>query len=116
MSDEESTPTNGAPVGKYPDEVTTPTKKTETEMECTTLELCVDLPPNTSVEATVKQDLTGDGEADNTQKIVAKDGEHAYQLDQFETGGVQYWTEFTFKTDGAEDPPAIDSFKLSGVE
>jgi hypothetical protein len=60
-------------IRKYPEKVPVETKKEKTSVKPTKIRLEVDIPGDTGVDAIVKQDITGDGKPDNTQKISTKE-------------------------------------------
>ena len=97
---------------KYPEVAPIETKKEKTSQKPTGVKFDTNLPPNTSIEATVMQDMTGDGEADNQQSIQLRDGKHVYRLDQFEEGGVQVWTKLLLKSEGGQFSPSLESYGL----
>lgn len=101
-------------IRKYPKEVPVETKKEKSSIKPTTLELEVDLPGDTGIEAIVMQDITGDGEPDNTQKVEAKEGSHTYKLSNFELNGYQVWTKFLLKSHDGRNSPSLSSYSLSG--
>lgn len=63
-----------------------------------------------SIDLTVYEDTTGDGNADNTEKIDAQNGAKLFTLDNLVGGGGNdYWFDAQlFRGDGSEDTPVLD--------
>jgi hypothetical protein len=101
-------------IRKYPEEVPVETKKEQSSIRPTTLELEVNLPGDTGVEAIVMQDITGDGEPDNKQSVETEDGQNTYELSGFELHGYQVWTKFLLKSHDGVNSPSISSYELRG--
>lgn len=115
MSDDEGeNKKGGLNIRKYPQEVPVETKKERSGIRPTHLGLEVDLPGDTDVVAIVMQDITGDGDPDNRQKITALDGEHEYELTEFELHGYQVWTKFLLRSNDGQNTPSISSYELKG--
>jgi len=99
-------------ISKYPQDVSLETKKQTTTSRPTKVKLGADIPKNTSLAATVKQDVSGNGEPDHKQTIHLMDGEYLYSLDGFDQRGGEVWVEIAMRSKDGQDAPALTSYGL----
>ncbi|MDL0138778.1 tetratricopeptide repeat protein [Halobacterium salinarum] len=105
-------------IEKYPQNLSVETKKQSVSSRPVAINLGADIPRNTAVEATVKQDVTGDGRPDHEQVIHLMNGESKYRLDEFDPTGGDVWTEIKFRSKDGQDTALFDlpSYELYVVD
>lgn len=67
-----------------------------------------------SVDATVYEDTTGDGNADNQETVALSDGTNTYTLSNLSGGsGNDYWVTFDMDTSAETSSPVVSSFSVN---
>lgn len=99
-------------IPKYPRDISFETKKLTATSRPTKVKLGADIPKNTSLTATVKQDVSGDGEPDHRQSLHLMDGEYLYGLSGFDPRGGEVWLKIAIRSKDGQDAPALTSFGL----
>lgn len=80
----------------------------------TTLSTTATVPANTSLQATIYQDATGDGVADHQQTVAIGSGTLEHELTGFESvQGGRYWIEFAPATTDTTRTPKVESVTLT---
>lgn len=75
------------------------------------------LPTNTSVDVTINQDTTGDGNADNTEVVALSDGTNTYALSNFAAStGADYWLRLDLATTDTDVTPEVDSATVTTIQ
>jgi hypothetical protein len=99
-------------IPKYPQDLSVETKKEITASRPSKVKFGADLPKNTALEATVKQDISGNGKPDHEQTIHLMDGEHIYRLNGFDSSRSEVWVEITFRGKHGQETASLISYGL----